>query len=109
MAVESMDTLRADSFANLPSKATDGQVGLVVTATDISSYVFNMAMYTATGKGWTPSQKSQVKKSSVTIDGKTAASTLIYTMEDVPYNFYPQQIIGIVVARSPDSREPPLT
>lgn len=52
------------------------------------------------GSNWNTSNKTQVLKSTVAVNGKTTGATLVYTLPASTLNFYPTQIIVRAVSIS---------
>lgn len=95
MAIKNYSSiLTVDTFSDLSSipSPADGQIGYV----DDTRLVYT---YSATLATWQPSNRLVVKRSMVTINGKVAGSTPIYTLETVgTMNFFPTQVVPRVIS-----------
>lgn len=79
-------TLYIDTASNLPTVSDDGQIAYIL---DSQSSV----TYSTATSSWNPVGRQMVFKSSVSVNAKTLASTLIYTLPASPLYFYPTQIV----------------
>ena len=88
MGLEYKSTLYVDSYSeliNLPQSTVPVGQRAMERGT-YNEYVYD-------GTAWMPLARFVIKKGTVIVDGKTAKSTLIYTLEPVPLSFFPAQII----------------
>lgn len=73
-----------DTQANLPSSAATGQFAYCLDTT--ITLIYN-------GSAWLPGSKVQVKKTTVSVNGKNTGTTTLYTLEASSLNFYPIMIV----------------
>jgi len=78
------EMLLVDTASTLPAIADKGQIGY---AQDTGlAYQFD-------GGYWSPSAKVSVKKTSAAINAKNTGNTLLYTLENSSFNFYPTMVV----------------
>lgn len=77
-----------DTQSTLPTVAEAGDIAYCMDV----KLIFNFD-----GTTWVPSNRTVVKKSGVTVNGKVTGATLIYTLESSNLKFYPIMVVARVV------------
>jgi len=89
-----------DTYSELPPQADEGQ--LIMTVDTGATFIMKSNV-------WLPFARLVVKKSSVTVDGRTTGVVPIYTLEPSNLNFYPTQIIMRAVSITTATLKPTIS
>lgn len=104
MSVSFKQILYADTLDELLATTTadDGQLAYAINVKQYMRYNSSLAK-------WQSSDRIVVKRSTVVVDAKVLGSTKILTLENIPQNFYPIQVVPRVSNISSVLTPPSLT